>query len=146
MSFLPEELEAIKEAFAKAEAVAKGEHWVVPMREYERFQDALSMIGDSHGIGNKATALNLILSVFYRHLDELQEGYLEPGGDAPSAAAVKQKRWVPIASVFGSTEIPVEVAHVVIKALEKAVSSSDVTKETRWRFLEIAAANYLAEA
>jgi hypothetical protein len=139
--FLPDEVEGIKSVIKLAEEIAKGEQFATRMADYERFMQALALIGAAYNIKNTATALALVLAVFERHLTELQDGWVE---EKDGEATAKHKGWVPLASLFGSTTVPPAAALVIRKALQRAVDTSDVTTEARWRLFELLAADYLS--
>jgi hypothetical protein len=140
-SFLPDEADAVKKVFELAAEVSKGEMFAARMKDYEGFKEAVGMAGAAHGCTSIATELGLVLAVFNRHLLDLQEGWVDEAQEKE-----KHKGWVPIASVFGSTAIPADVAMVLRRALKKATESGDATPTAKWKLMEILAAEYLAGA
>jgi hypothetical protein len=83
---------------------------------------------------NVASALALILDIFEAHIGDLAAGW---------RADEKRRRWVPLASIFGTNEVPPAVGRVVLQALEKT-EAGDVGAQTPWLALEYWAADYLA--
>jgi ParB-like chromosome segregation protein Spo0J len=56
----------------------------------------------------------------------------------------KEKGWVTIDSILGSRAMPADAAKVVREAIAKAKANGDLSEESRWRFVELMAAEYLA--
>ncbi|BDT39504.1 hypothetical protein [Streptomyces yaizuensis] len=134
--FLPPELAAAKEAFAEAKAPAD-ERWVAAYKEYDRLIDALNDVSGAHNVGNLATALGVVLSVFESHLEDLAEGFLGPDGEALHAGRVG---W---AAVTGTRVIPAKSAAVLTAAVQEAQRVGDVDKGSGWQILERLAADYV---
>ncbi|MFI9257089.1 ParB N-terminal domain-containing protein [Streptomyces sioyaensis] len=107
--FLPDEPERAEAAFHAARATGAADRWwVAGIAQYEPVLDALETSRAAYKIGNSATALGVILSVFERHLGELAEGWFD------AAAGVRNRKGVaPLETVFGVREIPVEAAAAV---------------------------------
>lgn len=134
---LPEERERLDACLAAAKAAIEGADAVYAARlaEYDRAMDALDLAGRSYGIRNTAASLTVILDLFEAHLPELAQGWL------PDA---KRTRWVPIASIFGTDEIPPGAAQVIQRAVAHLLKSGDLTERNRWQAIEYWAADYLA--
>lgn len=99
VTFLPHERDAVEDAWTQARKVlsdADG-YWLARWDDYDRLMDALEAAGQAYGVKNTATALMVVLDIFWRHVDELQDGYLA-GGEP-----VDPKRAVPTVSVIGLT-------------------------------------------
>lgn len=100
ITFLPHERELVEAAWTQARkqfSGAKG-YWLARWEEYDRLLDALEAAGQAHGVKNTATALMLVLDVFWRHITDLSEGWLDEGGEP-----IDPKRDVPTVSVLGLT-------------------------------------------
>lgn len=100
VTFLPHEREALEDGWARARkllAGAKG-YWVARWAEYDRLLDALEATQQAYGVKNTATSLMVVLDVFWRHIEDLQAGYLDS-----EAQPIDPKRHVPLASVLGLT-------------------------------------------
>jgi hypothetical protein len=115
--FLPDELEQVQELWEtvkKSTAGAKG-LWLARWHEYDKFMDSLEDASRAYGIKNVATTLLIILEVFTRHIEDLQEGFLaadlEPNDQVKNA--------VPISSILGDTNIPPKTASMIAKAIAK---------------------------
>lgn len=141
--FLPHELEAAEEAFEEAKkrsGVLKS--WLAGVDQYEPALEALEMAQGSYSVGNVATALGIILEVFSRHVEDLQEGWVDEAGEA-----VRAKKPVPMATVFGSANVPGERAATILKAVRVARKAGDITKEgSPWDLMELLAQTYLMSA
>lgn len=106
LTFLPHEVEKVSEVWEdarKAAAGAKG-YWLARWGDYDRAMDALEATGQAYNVRNTATALMIVLDIFYRHLADLTDGYLDPAGEP-----LTPKQAVPVVSVFGQT-IPARLA------------------------------------
>ncbi|MFF2507594.1 ParB/Srx family N-terminal domain-containing protein [Streptomyces sp. NPDC058067] len=88
----------------------------------------------AYKVGNTATALGVILTVFERHLGELAEGRFNAAAGEPT-----RKGAVPLETVFGVREIPVETAAVVRSVVDRLVEDRSVPAGERWRALEVLA-------
>lgn len=141
--FLPHELEAAEEAFDEAKkrsGVLKS--WLAGIDQYEPTLEALEMAQGSYGVGNVATALGIILEVFMRHVEDLQEGWADEAGET-----TRGKKPVPMATVFGSTNVPAEKASAILKAVRVARKSGDLPEGgSPWDLIELLAQTYLMSA
>lgn len=137
--FLPEERDRLLSTFerVKQNREIAGETVIARLEEYDRLLDAQAKTQAAYNIHNAATALMLILDVFERHQEDLQDGWLDEEGN------VKHKGWVPLSSVLGTDMVPAEAARVIREAVEKMVSKGEVTAKNRWQALEYWAAEYL---
>jgi hypothetical protein len=75
----------------------------------------------SFGVKNVSTALMVILEIFTRHIDDLQEGFLDENFEPIKPIT----NYVPIESIFGDTNIPPKVASVIRKIIAKADKKKD---------------------
>lgn len=110
MIFLPDELERAKQVIDKArEEVRKdSETWLANYKDYDRWLDAVENASSSYGIKNVASAVDIVLSVFERHMSDLSEGWIE-----------ENSSFVPIESVIGRRKIPIQCARSLLKAVTK---------------------------
>lgn len=111
LTFLPHEVQKVLDIWDDTRrliAGAKG-YWLARWEDYDRAMDALEAAGQAYNIRNTATALMIVLDIFYRHLDELTDGFLDPAGEA-----INPKQAVPIASVLGLT-LPARLAAKIKK-------------------------------
>jgi ParB-like chromosome segregation protein Spo0J len=124
LTFLPHEREHVEETLDRARDLAKGAkaHWLARWDEYDRALDALEAAQQANGIKNSATALMVILEVFWNHIDELADGYLDALGEP-----VDPKRQIPTASALGVT-IPARLAALIRKlpGEDKAAALEDL--------------------
>ncbi|RVU18884.1 hypothetical protein EOT10_30715 [Streptomyces antnestii] len=105
-----------------------------PVLLRESVLDALETSRAAYKIGNTATALGVILTVFERHLGERAEGWFNAATGEPT-----RKGAVPLETVFGVREIPVETAAVVRSVVDRLVGDRSVPAGERWRALEVLA-------
>jgi hypothetical protein len=135
--FLPGELERAEAAFDAARSTATADQrWVAGLEQYEPVLDALETSRAAYKIGNSATALGVILTVFERHLAELAEGWFDAATGKPT-----RKGTVPMETLFGVREIPVESAAVVRAVVDQLVKDGRVPEKEPWRALEVLAAS-----
>jgi len=133
LMFLPDELKRAEAAFDAARSTASADQrWVAGLEQYEQVLDALETSRAAYKIGNSATALGVILAVFERHLGELAEGWFNSGMGEPV-----RKGTVPLETVFGAREIPVETAAAVRIVVDRMIRSGTVPKSEPWRALEV---------
>lgn len=136
--FLPEELQRLDDLAKRLkELMAADDVYLMRMAEYDRLLDALTGTRDAYNVRNGATALMLILDTFERHLTDLAEGWCD--GDKP-----KHDKWVPLASIFGTVNVPPAAGLVMRKALAKMEAKGDVTPKALWQALEYWSADYLS--
>lgn len=138
--FLPHELEAAEEAFEEAKkrsGVLKS--WLAGADQYEPTLEALEMAQGSFSVGNVATALGIVLEVFSRHVEDLQEGWADEAGDP-----IRAKKPVPMATVFGTSNVPAEKASAILKAVRFARESGDLADgASPWDLMELLSQTYL---
>lgn len=138
--FLPHEVDALDEAFAHA--VERGgiqdTVYINRIDDFKRLLDSQSKVQAAYDVKNSATSLMLILDIFMRHQEDLQEGYIDDEG------ALKHKNKVPLASIFGDDNISAEAALTLKKAVDRMVDKGEVETKQRTGFLRIMAERYLA--
>ncbi|GHD98546.1 ParB/Srx family N-terminal domain-containing protein [Streptomyces alanosinicus] len=131
--FLPDELQRAEAAFDAARSTAAADQrWVAGLEQYEPVLDALETSRAAYKIGNSATALGVILTVFERHLGELAEGWFDAVSGEPSRAGT-----APLETVFGVRDVPVETAAAMRAAIDRMVQDGTVPVDEPWRALEI---------
>ncbi|GHE06547.1 hypothetical protein [Streptomyces alanosinicus] len=133
LMFLPDELERAEAAFDAAWSTASADQrWVAGLEQYEPVLDALETSRAAYKIGNSATALGVILTVFERHLGELAVGWFDAGTAEPTRAGT-----APLETVFGVREIPVETAAAVRAVIDCLVREGNVPESEPWRALDV---------
>jgi hypothetical protein len=133
--FLPDELERAEAAFDAACATgAADQRWVAGLEQYEPVLDALETSRAAYKIGNSATALSVILTVFEWHLSELADGWYDP-----ATGQAHRDGTAPLETVFGVREIPVETAASVRAAIDRLIKDGSVPENEPWRALEVLA-------
>lgn len=143
--FLPPELTAAEEAFEAARKYAGAKvYWLAELQQYEETMRALDTAHKSWSVGNKATALAVILNVFENHLTDLQEGWLGEDGEPKDSS---KRATAPMETVFGTRVVPTVVANNIRKAMERAKEVGDLeSKAGPWAFIEMLAQNYVLGA
>jgi hypothetical protein len=133
LMFLPDELERAQAAFDAARSTASADQrWVAGLEQYEPVLDALETSRGAYKIGNSATALGVILSVFERHLGELAEGWFDAASGEPTRNGA-----APLETVFGVREIPVETAAAIRAVIDRLVQQGTVPEGEPWRSLDV---------
>ncbi|MFJ5029496.1 ParB N-terminal domain-containing protein [Streptomyces sp. NPDC088560] len=133
--FLPDELERAEAAFDAARSTASADQrWVAGLEQYEPVLGALETSRAAYKIGNSATALGVILSVFERHVAELAEGWF----DASSGEATRVGT-APLETVFGVREVPVETAAAIRAVIGRLMQDGAVPENEPWRALDVLA-------
>jgi hypothetical protein len=144
LTFLPDELEDVAKAWEEARALLGSKPdvaWVARMSEYDAFLDGLETASKSYKISNVALTLLLMLKIFRRHREDLVAGFLDDN-DAPIPE--REKSWIPLEAVLGTSSIPVEAASTIRRAIKKMRDQDDVSEKAPWQALEFWAADYLA--
>lgn len=138
--FLPHERDAAADALAEAKKQSgAGEFWLAGIAQYEPVLSALESAHSAFRVGNVATAFELVLAVFERHLADLAEGWLGEDGEPNRSGTA------PIESVLGTRTVPVETAAVIRRALNEAVEAGDVADGDVWALVEQWALDYVAQ-
>ncbi len=135
--FLPPELERARECFKTArKLVSQDEVWLARFEDYDAFLDGLAAASSAYAVTNVATALGVILGVFEHHQEDLSEGWY--GEEEP-----KHKKWVPVASVLGTYDIPAPRADSPQGGSQDR-DRGEVSANALWQALEFWAAIILA--
>ena len=137
MVFLPDELEAAKQVIGQAieRNKAADEIWLARFGDYDKWLDTQETASSSYNVKNVATAVDIMLRVFTRNIDQLAEAWLDTEDD---------KRWVPVESIIGRAKIPAESAKIIRRALDRMVGKGDITAKNFWQGLEYLCADYLS--
>lgn len=138
--FLPPEKEVAEQALFEVKKLhGISDMWLAAMSQYEPTLTALESVRGAYSIGNVATALNIVLAVFEKHLDELADGWIDENGEP------RRKKDVPMETVFATRMVPAETAAVIHRAVKAAQERGDLADVSgAWRFIELLAADYLA--
>lgn len=132
MTFLPDEIEFLNEAFKRARKDAPAAwHLLTRMSEYDRALDALEQGAGSEGVRNIAVGLLVVLEVFERHLDDLMTIAVDEETGKPR----DKKRLLPAASVMGTDLVPAQRLINIqnaIRAVQKDASESPWAVVERW--------------
>jgi len=111
LTFLPHEVEQVNAVWDDVRKQIKNVsgYWVGRWGDYDRAMDALEATQSAYNIKNTATALMVMLDIFYRHLNDLQEGFIDAQGEP-----YDPKQQVPVIAVLGVT-LPARVAAKIKK-------------------------------
>ena len=136
MVFLPDELEAAQKVIDEAKARVKSADrvWLARMADYDAWLDEQEAVSSAYNVKNVATAVDLMLKLLSRNMDQLAEGWMDTAND---------KSWVPIESVIGRNKVPVSTAKMLKKALDKMVGSQKISGKELWKGLEALAERYV---
>lgn len=143
--FLPHEAERLQAAWEAAQkeiAGAPDRVGLARLQEHERLLDALDAAGRSYDVTNIAASMLLLLEIFERHQDELTAGWLDENGELLEHKS--SRAWVPLSTIFGGAEVPVEAAHVIREAVRKMQGAGEVGDRGAVFAIEMWAADYLA--
>lgn len=137
--FLPDELEKAKTVLDEVRKILPKtqEKWMARFSAYDKWLDSVETAGDSHGVKNTATAIDVILKVFNDHITDLSKVWEDEKS---------RKAFVPLSTIFGLNSIPPDAAKIVKKAIDKMMSRGVVRPRNLWQCLEYWAADYLAGA
>ncbi|MBN1639719.1 MAG: hypothetical protein JXA09_00695 [Anaerolineae bacterium] len=140
MTFLPDEVAAVRETWeaARAEVAGSKEVWLARWAEYDRALDALEAASDAYGVRNTATALLLVLEVFTRHATDLAEGWLDGEGEAKRGAGR-----VPVASIFGTHKVAARDGATLKRVVDRMLSEKLIEGDDRWQAMVRLADAYL---
>lgn len=108
-------------------------------KEFDRLIAANTKIQESYNVHTSAVSLMMLLDVFERHQEDLAEGWFEGEG-------TDNKKWVPLASIFGTDCIPAQAARILKQAVDKMSSKGDIEAKNKWQALEYMAAEYMGGA
>ncbi|MGW0822570.1 ParB N-terminal domain-containing protein [Streptomyces sp. NPDC002845] len=134
--FLPDELERAEGAIDAAKATAAADaRWAAGLAQYEAVLDAIETSRAAYKIGNVATALGVILTVFEAHLGDLADGWYDPESRQAGRTGT-----APVETVFGTRAIPIDTAAAVRAAVDVLVKDGTVPENEPWRALDILAA------
>jgi len=142
MTFLPDEVEAVREVWesAREEVAGSKEVWLARWAEYDKALDAIEAASDSYNVRNTATALLVVLEVFSRHITDLAEGWLEPDGEAKKSVGK-----VPVSSIFSTHKIPAKDAAKLKRVVDKMLSEKKIDNDDRWQAMVRLAEDYLGK-
>jgi len=112
-------------------------HIAARHEDFERIINANTKIQAAYNIRNGAVAIMKLLDIFEAHQDDLQDGWMEEEDK-------KQRQWIPLSSIFGSDMVPISMAHVIQKAVQKMIDRGEITQKNKFQALEYFAAEYLS--
>jgi len=138
--FLPADYDAALAGFREAaELVKANERWLARIGDHVRLLDAVATASAAHQVRNQAAALAVVLDVFEAHRTDLADGYLDEAGEPRRG----NREWVPLSTVFGTDSVPIPVAALLRRVVEKMTGDGNLG-EGAWQALEYLAADWLA--
>lgn len=141
--FLPNEVEDVKAAFAEAlELVPGKEILLARWKDYDEYANAIATTMRSHDVLNVATAFEIILRVFRKHITSLRDGWIQEQDEKQRVVA----NWVPLVTLFGNDAVPDKDARTIIQAVDKMVASGAVEKDEQVKAIAQWARAYLSQS
>ena len=139
--FLPDELEKLDGDFEQVAklALANDSAYLNRLEDFKRLLSAQNKTQSSYNVKNSATSLMLILDIFEKHQEDLQEGFLKEDG------SIKHNDKVPLASILGSDYVRAKTAALLKKAVDKAVDKGDIQAKSKADFIKLMAEKYLGD-
>jgi hypothetical protein len=137
---LPHQLEAMDELCKRLQ----GPHdllLLIAREQFNQFLQAASAYARLRDIRSGGTVVSVLCELA---LAELADAPAEGEGDEDGQERTDGERWVPLASVLGTTRIPEAAADVIVQAIERAKASGIVGERNAWQFVELLAADFLA--
>lgn len=126
--FLPHQIEdlnaLVKRAGGSFEFIGAGY-----IDQYKKLLETMQKYQTFKNIHNIGGAIHVMINVANKEMEDA--GYTE---DAD---------WTSVSHLFGSAAIPVEIAEVVRKAMDKMKKEGEINEHSRWKALEILARFYL---
>jgi len=125
LEFFPEEKEEIEKVFESVlNAHHEDENWVLKYKDYETFFNLIKSIKKNFNILNNSMALLKIFELAGYKLNAL--------------AGESGENWVALPDLFGTFEIPEEIARLVESVTEKAIKKDVIKKSNKWQLIEFA--------
>ena len=99
------------------------------IEQHKPFIDALAKYQEFANVKNTGAAIHAMIKGTEQLFDDLQFD--------------DKQEWVQITSVLGSSAIPKEAAEIITMAIKKMIESGDVNAKSKWKAIELWAADYL---
>ena len=99
------------------------------IEQHKTFIEALAKYQEFANIKNMGAAIHAMIKGTEQLFDNLQFD--------------DKQEWVQLTSIFGSSAIPKEAAEVITLAVKKLIESGDITAKSKWRAIELWAADCL---
>lgn len=135
--FLSGELDEINAVFEKATGgISSDCVRISRAAEFDRAIEAMAKAKAAYNVKSSAVALQLVLDVFERNMECLQEGWVNQEDN-------QRRSWIPLASIFGTDCVPADVGKILVMTLDKMISRQEVDVKSKWKMLELLSADYL---
>ncbi len=99
------------------------------IEQHKPFIDALAKYQEFANVKNTGAAIHAMIKGTEQLFEDLQFD--------------DKQEWVQITSVLGSSAIPKEAADIIAMAIKKMIESGDITAKSKWKAIELWAADYL---
>lgn len=99
------------------------------IEQHKPLIDALAKYQEFANVKNTGAAIHAMIKGTEQLFDDLQFD--------------DKQEWVQITSVLGSSAIPKEAAEIITMAIKKMIESGDVNAKSKWKAIELWAADYL---
>ena len=102
---------------------------VCDIGQHKDFIDTLAKYQEFANVKNTGAAIHAMIKGTEQLFEDLQFD--------------DKQEWVQITSVLGSSAIPKEAADIIAMAIKKMIESGDITAKSKWKAIELWAADYL---
>lgn len=134
--FLPSEAEKLNSTLEEITKSASASEMVMARTEdFDRMINANTKIQQAYNIRNGAVAIMKLLDVFYRHQEELVEGWENDES--------KRVQWIPVASILGEDCLPIEEAKVFQRTVQLMMDSGKLKKKEKHKAILLLCEQYL---
>ncbi len=99
------------------------------IEQHKPFIDALAKYQEFANVKNTGAAIHAMIKGTEQLFDDLKFD--------------DKQEWVQITSILGSSAIPKEAAEIIAMAIKKMIESGDITAKSKWKAIELWAADYL---
>jgi hypothetical protein len=130
MTFLPSEIDRVKEIFEEAKRLIAGEAWLVPIKDYDRALTEIEESGAAYGVKNFAVSFMKMLDIVERHKLEFAEGYSDEQG------LPKHSELVPVSTIFGTNRLPAKTAARLHHLMEHYQGAHETDMARPWEALD----------
>lgn len=137
MLFVDSEAEHLDEVFKSIQQELSGKDEAIyqnRMEDYSRLLQAMHEVKTAYGIKNNAVAMMLVLDIYESHKEELLAVAFEDRKDSD---------WIDLSLILGSTQIPIEAAKVLQRAIDIMQARKEIKGSNKWQALEYLSAEYL---
>lgn len=136
--FLPSEAERLKSTLEDiAKSASAAEMLLARQEDFDRMINANTKIQQAYNIRNGAVSVMKLLDIFYRHQEDLAEGW--------ERDEAKRVQWIPISSILGEDCLPIEEAKVFNRTVQLMMDSGKLKKKEKHKAILLLCEQYLGE-